>query len=45
MRQMEAEMKVSEIKKRKADSDNYIADLRSIVSTARKMSFLGKGIP
>lgn len=32
-------MKVSEIKKRKAGSDNYIADLRSIVSTARKMSF------
>ena len=32
-------MKSREIKKRKAGSDNYIADLRSIVSTARKMSF------
>lgn len=36
---MEAKMKTSELKKRKAGSDNYIADLRSIVSTARKMSF------
>lgn len=36
---MEAEMKSREIKKRKTDCDNYIADLRSIVSTARKMSF------
>ena len=36
---MEAEMKSREIKKRKTDSENYIADLRSIVSTARKMSF------
>ena len=32
-------MKSREIKKRKTDCDNYIADLRSIVSTARKMSF------
>ena len=32
-------MKSREIKKRKTDSENYIADLRSIVSTARKMSF------
>lgn len=32
-------MKSREIKKRKTDSDNYIADLQSIVSTARKMSF------
>lgn len=32
-------MKNCEVKKRKADCDNYIADLRSIVSTARKMSF------
>lgn len=32
-------MKICEVKKRKAGCDNYIADLRSIVSTARKMSF------
>ena len=32
-------MKGGKIKKRMAGSDNYIADLRSIVSTARKMSF------
>ena len=32
-------MKGNEIRKRTANSDNYIADLRSIVSTARKMSF------